>query len=74
MTKYLSTPDWTAHAWNAQAAREQANRAMKAEQERDAMVAAIARLSGEITALEQENAELRQQIAAMEAFIRGYES
>lgn len=57
-------------AWNAEAARVQANRAMKAEQERDALVGAVARLSGELAQREQEIAELRAQLAAMAEYFR----
>lgn len=67
MMRFPSTPE---AAWNAEAARVQASRAMKAEQERDALVAAVARLSGELAERDREIAEMRQQIAAMAEYIR----
>ena len=66
--KYLSTPE---AAWNAEAARVQASRAMKAEQERDALVAAVARLSGELAERDRVIEELRQELAAAWAYLRG---
>ena len=66
MLNVITTPE---AAWNREAARVQAERAMKAEQERDALVAAVARLSGELAKKDAEIIQLRQELAAVAAYL-----
>jgi len=54
-------------AWDRGAIQVQAERAMRAEQQRDALVATVAQLSAELTAKDAELRQLRAALAAMTA-------
>lgn len=64
MMGHYMTLSTTGAAWNAEAARIQAERAMRAEQERDSLVAVVARLSRELEARDEEIRQLRMALAA----------
>ena len=67
----MTTPE---AAWNAQAARVQAERAIRAENERDTLVMAVARLSNELREKDELIAQLRAELAAASAWIGGYDA